>query len=90
MPTNADINQRLSALIAKIEIEQNPRKFTTLVEELNRLLDSDQSDKHPPAPSRIGDSTPDSGAVNTSNSPLGRWRARGQDPVPTRAANNPE
>jgi hypothetical protein len=55
MPTNADINQRVSALIAKIEIEQNPRKFTTLVEELNRLLDGDQSDKHLPAPPRIDD-----------------------------------
>jgi hypothetical protein len=42
MHADADTNQRLSQLIAKIEIEQNPRMISVLVEELNRLLDSDK------------------------------------------------
>jgi hypothetical protein len=49
MPANAGVNQQLSELIAKIEIEQNPGKFNALVEELNRLLDGDHSGKNSPA-----------------------------------------
>jgi len=48
MQTHVDRNQRLKELIAKIEIEQNPTTFSALVEELNRLLDSDQSAEKPP------------------------------------------
>jgi hypothetical protein len=48
MQAHVDSNRRLKELIAKIEIEQNPRTFSALVEELNRLLDSDQSAKKPP------------------------------------------
>jgi hypothetical protein len=48
MQAHGDIKQRLEKLIAKIEIEQNPRTFSALDEELNRLLDSDQSAKKPP------------------------------------------
>jgi len=45
---DVDSKQRLKELIAKIEIEQNPRTFSALVEELNRLLDGGQSAKKPP------------------------------------------
>jgi hypothetical protein len=48
MQAHLDTNQRLKELIAKIEIEQNPKTFSALVEELNRLLDSDRSAKKPP------------------------------------------
>lgn len=58
MPANAGINQRLSELIAKIEIEQNPRTFTSLAEELNRLLDGDQSGKNLSASPGIDDQHP--------------------------------
>ena len=39
MPVDADANERLKELIAKIETEQNPKEFSVLVEELNRLLE---------------------------------------------------
>ncbi len=39
MPVDANANQRLKELIAKIELEQNPKEFSVLVEELNRLLE---------------------------------------------------
>ena len=42
MPVDADANQRLKELIAKIEVEQNPKHFSVLVEELNRLLDRER------------------------------------------------
>lgn len=48
MQAHLDTNQRLQELIAKIEIEQNPRMFSGLVEELNGLLESDRSAKKPP------------------------------------------
>ncbi|HEY6371969.1 MAG TPA: hypothetical protein VIX37_15435 [Candidatus Sulfotelmatobacter sp.] len=50
MPVDADTDQRLKELIAKIEIEQNPEHFTALVEELNRLLDRDPSIQVRPTP----------------------------------------
>ncbi len=50
MPVDADANQRLKELIAKIEIEQNPKNFSVLVEELNRLLERQPSPQARPAP----------------------------------------
>ena len=50
MPVDADANKRLKALIAKIETEQNPKEFSVLVEELNRLLESGQPTRVQPAP----------------------------------------
>jgi hypothetical protein len=70
MPANADISQRLSALIAKIEIEQNPKEFNALVEELNHLLDSDQSSKKQPASPAIDDHAHPRHQQPTANSPL--------------------
>ena len=49
MFAGTDISQRLKELIAKIENEQNPRTFSLLVEELNRLLDSGKSVQSQPA-----------------------------------------
>ena len=46
--TASDSNQRIRELVAKIETEQNQEKFSALVEELNRLLDSDQPVRKPP------------------------------------------
>ena len=70
MPANPDIGQRLSALIAKIEIEQNRGKFNALVEELNHLLDSDQSGKKQPASPDIDDHPHLRHNQPTANSPL--------------------
>jgi hypothetical protein len=50
MPVDADSDQRLKELLAKIEVEQNPTHFSVLVEELNRLLDRDRLVQMPPAP----------------------------------------
>ena len=44
-----DSSQRLKELVAKIESEQNPRTFSLLVEELNRLLDGGKSVQAQPA-----------------------------------------
>ena len=49
MPTDDDTNRRVKELIAGIDIEQAPKRFSALVEELNRLLDSEQVRK-PPKP----------------------------------------
>jgi len=49
MSTDTDTNRRLKELIAKIESEQNPRTFSVLVEELNRLLDGGKSVQSQPA-----------------------------------------
>jgi hypothetical protein len=40
MQTPPDADRRITELIAQIEIEKDPVKFTSLVEELNRLLDA--------------------------------------------------
>jgi hypothetical protein len=61
MQADADANQRLKELIAKIEIEQNPKTFSVLVDELNRLLDSSTSVQQAPA------TTPDSAAARHKN-----------------------
>ncbi len=45
MPADTDANQRLKELIARIEIEQDPRAFSVLVEELNRLLEGGRQGK---------------------------------------------
>ncbi len=61
MQAHLDTNQRLKELIAKVEIEQNPKTFSALVEELSRLLDSDRSAKKPhclDSSKRIPDATP--------------------------------
>lgn len=50
MPTDDDTNQRVKQLIAGIEIEQDPKRFSALVEELNRLLDSEQIVRKPHKP----------------------------------------
>ena len=54
MPVDADanerLNERLKELIAKIETEQNPKEFSVLVEELNRLLERGPSMQVRPAP----------------------------------------
>lgn len=50
MPVDADANERLKELIAKIETEQNPKEFSVLVEELNRLLERGPSMQVRPAP----------------------------------------
>jgi hypothetical protein len=42
MRSNGDTNQRLKELVARIETEQDAKKFTELVKELNRLLDGKQ------------------------------------------------
>jgi hypothetical protein len=70
MPTNAGVNQRLSELIAKIEIEQNRGKFSALVEELNHLLDSQPSDKKQPASPDIDDHVHLRHHQPSDNSPL--------------------
>lgn len=49
MSADTDANPRLKELIAKIESEQNPRTFSVLVEELNRLLDGGKSLQSQPA-----------------------------------------
>jgi hypothetical protein len=49
MQPDADANQRLKELIARIEIEQDPRTFSVLVDELNRLLDGGKSAQSGPA-----------------------------------------
>jgi hypothetical protein len=49
MQPDADTNQRLKELIARIEIEQDPRTFSVLVDELNRLLDGSKSVQSEPA-----------------------------------------
>jgi hypothetical protein len=49
MFAGTDTSQRLKELIAKIESEQNPRTFSVLVEELNRLLDDGRSVPSQPA-----------------------------------------
>jgi hypothetical protein len=64
MQADADTNQRLKQLIAKIEIEQNPRTISILVEELNRLLDSDKPVLQQPAP------TPESTSGHCKNTAL--------------------
>jgi len=43
MSADTDGSQRLKELIARIEVEQDPRAFSGLVDELNRLLDSGKS-----------------------------------------------
>lgn len=50
MPTDDDTNQRVKELIAGIDIEQDPKRFSALVEELNHLLDSEQVVRKPPKP----------------------------------------
>ncbi len=50
MQVDTDANQRLKELIAKIETEQNPKQFSVLVEELNRLLERQPSTQAQPAP----------------------------------------
>ncbi len=47
----ANDSNRIRELIEKIKIEQDQIKFTALVEELNRLLDSDQPPRKPPTAS---------------------------------------
>ena len=49
MSTDTHANQRVKELIAEIEIEQNPKRFSALVEELNRLLDGEETVKKPAA-----------------------------------------
>jgi len=46
MQTPPDADRRITELIAQIEIEKDSDKFTSLAEELNRLLDEKaQTDK---------------------------------------------
>jgi len=47
----ADDSNRIRELVEKIKLEQDQGKFTALVEELNRLLDSDQPVRKPTQPS---------------------------------------
>ncbi len=61
MQPDADTNQRLKELVARIEIEQDPRTFSVLVEELNRLLDSGKSVQSEPV------TTPESTAARPKN-----------------------
>ncbi len=50
MQVDADANRRLQELITKIEVEQDPKHFSVLVEELNRLLEKKSSIPVRPAP----------------------------------------
>lgn len=52
-----DANQRIRELVARIEAEQNGEKIIALVEELNRLLDSEQPAKKPSIPAAVDSST---------------------------------
>ena len=51
METKPEIEQaeRLRELTARIATEQDHDKFTSLVEELNRILDGEKSQQHKPA-----------------------------------------
>ena len=46
----ASDSKRIMELLEKIKLEQDQGKFTALVEELNRLLDSDQPVRKPTQP----------------------------------------
>jgi hypothetical protein len=45
---NVEGNEKIKELIAAIQVEANPKKFTALVAELNRLLDGDQNTRENP------------------------------------------
>jgi len=49
VPTDDDTNWRMKELIAGIDIEQDPKRFSALVEEVNRLLDREQKPPKPTA-----------------------------------------
>jgi hypothetical protein len=55
MQSRADTNQRVQELVAKIETEQDPGRFSALAEELSRLLDLDEDR---PGSRRAADSSP--------------------------------
>lgn len=44
-----DQAERLRELTARIATEQDHDKFTSLVEELNRILDGEKTNQHKPA-----------------------------------------
>jgi hypothetical protein len=48
MRADANTNQRIRELIAKVQTEQEAKRFSALVEELNRLLDDNQPAPTPP------------------------------------------
>ena len=42
MHADAGSNRRLKELVARIETEQDPEKFTELIQQLYRLIDGDR------------------------------------------------
>ena len=50
MPSDDDASHRVKELIAGIEIEKDPKRFSALIEELNHLLDIKEIISKPPKP----------------------------------------
>ncbi len=66
MHANVETDERITALIATIHIEPDPKKLTALVAELNRLLDGDQPNDRP-LPLNVPEITPSSRVTGTGD-----------------------